>query len=78
MKITTIGTDLAKEAFQIHRVDVYGKVVLRQQLRRSEVAKFSANLEPSCPVGMKACSSPHKALGYVNFSQNAVHFLKEV
>ncbi len=77
MKITTIGTDLAKEAFQIHRVDVYGKVVLRKQLRRSEMAKFSANLE-SCPVGMKACSSPHKARGYVNFSQNAVHFLKEV
>jgi len=26
MKITTIGIDLAKEVFQIHGVDIHGKV----------------------------------------------------
>jgi transposase len=58
MKITTIGIDLAKEVFQIHGVDAHGKVVLRKQLRRGEMAKFFANLEP-CLIGMEACASAH-------------------
>ncbi len=58
MKITTIGIDLAKEVFQIHGVNVHGKVLLRKQLRRSEMAKFFANLEP-CLIGMEACGSSH-------------------
>ena len=58
MKITTIGIDLAKEVFQVHGVDVHGKAVLRKQLRRSEMARFFANLDP-CLVGMEACSSSH-------------------
>lgn len=58
MKITTIGIDLAKEVFQIHGVDMHGKTVLRKQLRRSEMAKYFANLEP-CLIGMEACGSSH-------------------
>jgi len=58
MKITTIGIDLAKEVFQIHGVDMHGKAVLRKQLRRSEMAKFFANLD-SCLIGMEACGSSH-------------------
>jgi transposase len=58
MKITTIGIDLAKEVFQIHGVDMHGRVVLRKRLRRSEMAKFFANLEP-CLIGMEACGSSH-------------------
>ncbi len=58
MKITTIGIDLAKEVFQIHGVNVHGKVLLRKQLRRSEMAQFFANLEP-CLIGMEACGSSH-------------------
>lgn len=58
MKITAIGIDLAKEVFQIHGVDVHGKAVLRKQLRRSEMARFFANLEP-CLIGMEACGSSH-------------------
>src|SRR5674476_1685336 len=58
MKITTIGIDLAKEVFQVHGVDVHGKAMLRKQLRRSEMAKFFANLEP-CLIGMEACGSSH-------------------
>jgi len=58
MKITTIGIDLAKEVFQIHGVDEHGKVVLRKQLRRSEMAKFFTRLEP-CLIGMEACGSAH-------------------
>ena len=58
MKITTIGVDLAKEVFQIHGVDAHGKAVLRKQLRRGEMAKFFANMEP-CLIGMEACGSAH-------------------
>lgn len=58
MKITTIGIDLAKAVFQVHGVDVHGKAVLRKQLRRSEMAKFFANLEP-CLIGIEACGSSH-------------------
>jgi transposase len=58
MKITTIGIDLAKEVLQIHGVDMHGKTVLRKQLRRSVMAKYFANLEPSL-IGMEACGSSH-------------------
>lgn len=58
MKITTIGIDLAKEVFQIHGVNEYGKIVLRKQLRRSAMTKFFANLAP-CLIGMEACGSSH-------------------
>jgi len=58
MKITTIGIDLAKEIFQVHGVDMYGKTQLRKALRRSEMAKFFSNLA-SCLIGMEACGSAH-------------------
>ena len=58
MQITTVGLDLAKNVFQVHGVNEHGKVVLRKQLRRDQVAAFFANL-PACLVGMEACSSAH-------------------
>jgi transposase len=58
MKITTIGIDLAKNVFQVHGVDERGKVVLRKQLRREQMAVFFVTL-PSCLIGMEACGSAH-------------------
>jgi len=58
MNVTTIGIDLAKLVFQVHGVDRDGKAVIRRQLKRTEVAKFFANL-PACLIGMEACSSAH-------------------
>jgi transposase len=58
MKITALGIDLAKNVFVIHGVDERGKVVVRKQLKRAEVAKFFANLGP-CLIGMEACASAH-------------------
>lgn len=58
MKITTIGIDLAKNVFQVHGVDERGKVVLKKQLRRDQMATFFVNLPP-CLIGMEACSSAH-------------------
>lgn len=57
-EITTIGVDLAKSVFQLHGVDVEGNVVLRRQLRRSQVLEFFQDM-PGCLVGMEACASAH-------------------
>lgn len=54
----TIGLDLAKSVFQVHGVDSDGAVVLRRQLRRSQVLAFFERLSP-CLVGMEACSGAH-------------------
>lgn len=58
MNITTVGIDLAKNVFQVHGVDARGKVVLRKQLKREQVARFFVNLPP-CLIGMEACASAH-------------------
>ncbi len=55
---TTVGLDLAKNVFQVHGANSHGKVVLRKQLRRDQVAAFFANL-PASLIGMEACSSAH-------------------
>jgi transposase len=58
MKITTSGIDVAKSVFQVHGVDERGEVVLRRQLRRSQLLLFFSRLEP-CLIGMEACASSH-------------------
>src|SRR5215470_7535092 len=40
MQVTTIGFDLAKNVFQVHGIDANEKVVIRKQLRRSQVKAF--------------------------------------
>lgn len=55
-QIITIGLDLAKSVFQVHGVSASGTVVIRRQLRRGEVKRFFAKLEP-CIVGIEACST---------------------
>jgi len=57
-KISVIGLDLAKNVFQIHGVDEKGCVVLRKQLKRTQLLKFFAKLAP-CLVGMEACGGAH-------------------
>jgi transposase len=54
MQITTIGLDIAKNVFQVHGVDGEEKVVVRKQLRRSQVVRFFQELAP-CLVGIEAC-----------------------
>ncbi|MCR5875853.1 MULTISPECIES: IS110 family transposase [unclassified Phenylobacterium] len=57
-EITTVAVDLAKRVFQVHGVDAAGNVVLRRQLRRSEVLPFFEKLSPVI-VGMETCSGAH-------------------
>ncbi len=58
MQVTTIGLDIAKNVFQVHRVDKEGRAVLRKKLRRSQVLNFFAALAP-CVVGLEACGGAH-------------------
>ena len=57
-KVSVIGLDLAKNVFQVHGVDSAGEVVVRKQLKRSQVRRFFTNVEP-CLVGMEACGGAH-------------------
>jgi transposase len=57
-EVTTIGLDLAKHVFQVHGIDAKGAVVLRKQLRRSQVLLFFSRLA-RCVVGMEACATAH-------------------
>ena len=59
MQISTIGLDIAKNVFQVHGIDAAEKVVVRKQLRRGQVLKFFASLQP-CLVGMEACATAHQ------------------
>ena len=58
MQITTIGLDIAKNVFQVHGIDAGEKVIVRKQLRRSQVLAFFKALSP-CLVGMEACATAH-------------------
>ena len=58
MRVTTIGLHIAKNVFQVHGIDTTEKVVVRKQLRRSQVLEFFKAL-PSCLVGMEACATAH-------------------
>src|SRR5213595_4076644 len=58
MQITTIGLDIAKNVFQVHGIDSNEKVVVRKQLRRSQVPAFFKTLPP-CLVGLEACATAH-------------------
>jgi hypothetical protein len=75
MKVTTIGIDLAKNVIQVHGVDQRGKVVLRRQLRRSQVMDFFAQRPPCARVlaDHDHCPRSHVLL----FADNFVHTLVE-
>ena len=54
-ELATVGIDLAKSIFQIHGVDGNGRVLVRRQLRRSQVLEFFEK-QPRCLIGMEACA----------------------
>ena len=58
MEVSMIGLDIAKQSFQVHGVGADGSVLVRRQLRRSQVERYFAGLAP-CMVGLEACASAH-------------------
>ncbi len=60
MKLSRVGIDLAKNVYQLHGVDRFGKTVWERRLKRHQW--FQALLDktdPSCEIGMEACASAH-------------------
>lgn len=58
MNVIRFGIDLAKNVIQVHGVDAHDKVVVRRQLRRSQVLDFFKKQSPAL-IGMEACGSAH-------------------
>lgn len=54
--ITLLGIDLAKDVFQLHGVNEYGKKILSKKVKRSELPTLIGNLS-SCKIVMEACGS---------------------
>ena len=54
MKITTIGLDIAKSVFHLFAVNQMGRYVKKKQLKRAQLLRHFAQLEP-CVVAMEAC-----------------------
>ena len=69
MKITTIGIDIAKSVFHLFAVNQMGRYVKKKQLKRAQLLRYFAQLEP-CVVAMEACGGANywarelKALGH--------------
>ena len=45
MKVTTLGIDLAKRSFQLHGVDMRGKVALQKRVTRAKLREAIATKE---------------------------------
>jgi len=56
MKVTTLGSDVAKSIFQLQGVDEHGKGVVQKRVPRSKLLETIAQL-PACGIGMDACAS---------------------
>ena len=60
MKLSYVGVDLAKNVFQLHGVDRFGKAVWRRRLRRHQWLRVLLEaVEPGCEIGMEACAGAH-------------------
>jgi transposase len=57
-KITRIGMDTSKSAFQLHGVAENEQPILRKKLRRRHVLEFFAQAAPT-KIGMEACGGAH-------------------
>ena len=59
-KLSRVGIDLAKNVFQLHGVDRYGKAIWRRRLTRDNWLKvLLEKVEPGCEIGMEACAGAH-------------------
>ena len=50
-ELATVDIDLAKSVFQVHGVDENGRILVRCQLRRSQLLAFFEK-RPRCLIGM--------------------------
>ena len=55
---STIGLDIAKQAFQAHGADASGRVVFRRKIVRAKLIEFFSS-QPRCVVALEACGGAH-------------------
>ncbi len=55
MTIKTIGIDLAKNIFELCRLDVNGQILLRRRVRRETLLRAVREI-PACVIGIEACT----------------------
>ena len=58
MELRAIGIDLGKTLFHLVGVDACGNVVVRKRCSRTQLLKYTANLQVQ-RIGMEACSGSH-------------------
>jgi transposase len=58
IQVITIRPNLAKSVFQFHGVDAGGVMLIRKNLRGSEVLAF-VRAHAACLVGLEACTTAH-------------------
>ena len=60
MKLSRVGVDLAKNVYQLHGVDRFGKTMWKRRLKRHQWLKVLLDkIEPGCVIGMEACTGAH-------------------
>jgi transposase len=57
-EVSTIGLDIAKQAFQAHGADASGRVVFRRRIVRAKLTE-SFSSQPRCVVALEACGGAH-------------------
>lgn len=57
-QVTTIGLDIAKNAFHAHAVDERGAMVFSRKLTRGKLLDFFEG-QPACVVALEACGGAH-------------------
>lgn len=57
-RVTVMGIDIAKNVFQLHGINEKGEVVIKRQLKRSQMLRYFAQLPP-CLIGMESCGGAH-------------------
>jgi transposase len=79
-EIQVTDSGCSQERLQVHGIDEHGKVLVRKQLHRDQIALFFTNLPP-CLIRMEACASAHRwarkiqAIGHT-VRLMAPHFVK--
>jgi transposase len=57
-ELATVGIPFAKCVFQIHGVDESRRILVRRQLRCSELPAFF-EMQPRCLIGIEVCGSAY-------------------
>ena len=55
MSIETLGIDIAKTVFQLHGVNLNGRVILKRRVMRDQLLQVIAQTE-SCTIAIEACT----------------------